>query len=191
MEARVAMDMLPVIQSAGGNPIKIIRANLKMLKSINTDDILPEMSPEQEAEQIQKMQVEQAKQVQLLDLQIQEKMGAVEAYKAEQMAFNMKQQKELATLTAQLDEIKSLIYLNIKKAKTEEAKTLKILAETQAQNIENNSIEDGIEELLNDLANMPDEPVRPEQPMMQQPEMEEEEPEEPEEEMPEGEQEAE
>ena len=106
-EAEGMMAQMPAVQQAGGNPIPIIKNYFEQFASINMDDVFPEMSDEEEAAQVEKMNIQAQKEAQLLDLQIAKETSAVEAFKAEQQAFNMKEQGNMAMLQEEIVKLRS------------------------------------------------------------------------------------
>jgi len=143
-EIAALQTMLPQIQAAGGNAVKVIKLALGQLKSINTDGILPEMDEAQEAEANAKIQASQAKQEQLLDLQIAAANAEAEGFKAQQQAYQIKQQSELA----QIDSDIRLNEANIEKIK---AQTIKEWEDAQALAIKNDMVNMGIQKAMNNV----------------------------------------
>jgi len=143
-EIAALQTMLPQIQAAGGNAVKVIKLALGQLKSINTDGILPEMDEQQEAEANAKIQASQAKQERLIDLQIAAATAQGEGFKAQQQAYEIKQQRELA-------EIDTNIKLNKSKINNTTADTIKKWEEAQALAIKNDMVNMGIKKAMDNV----------------------------------------
>jgi len=142
-EAEGMMNQLPAIQSAGGNPLKVIRNYFEQFQTLDIDDVMPEMSEEEEAAQLEKMNIQSQKETQLLDLQIAKENSAVEAFKAEQQAFNMKERGNLAALEEKILNMQSETALNYGKLKEQLASAVQAMAtaEEKYAAIENGKIE--------------------------------------------------
>jgi len=148
-EIAALQTMLPQIQAAGGNAVKVIKLALGQLKSINTDGILPEMDEQQEAEANAKMQAESAKQQQLIDLQILSQQKAIAGFEAQEQAGKIKAQSEMAKIEGDILLNNEKIKLTQAQTYKEKANAAKLAEEAQAQAIENGMLNSGIEELVN------------------------------------------
>jgi len=62
-EINSLMERLPLIQSAGGDSVKIIKTWLEQFKSINVDGILPEMDEQQRDDEVGKQELSKLKQL--------------------------------------------------------------------------------------------------------------------------------
>lgn len=140
-EAQALQQMMPNITAVGGNGVKIMRLALEQFKSVKADDILPEMDEAKEAEANAKMAASQAKQEQLLDLQIASANAEAEGFRAQQQAYQIKQQAEMAKIEGDI----RLNEANIEKIK---AQTIKEWEDAQAQAIKNDMINIGIKKAI-------------------------------------------
>jgi chaperonin GroES len=156
-EGQIALSMLPQIQAAGGKGIPIIKGMIDLLDTIDSNEVFPEMTPEQLAQQEQMMQIEQMKQAQLLDLQIQKEMKAVEAFKAEQMGFQAKHQAEMAKIQGEMAKLQAEIDEMRTKSELNRANAMKSAAEAEETALENDAVKTGVRELINNLIELEEE----------------------------------
>ena len=148
LEAQAALALMSPILQSGGNVIPIIKANLDLLDSIDSEQIYPEMTPEQMQQRSQLMQIQQRKEAQLMDLQIAKEMKAVEAFKQEQQAFLTEERRKTAKLEEEIRKLRSEVALNAARVEKERASAMKDSKEAEAQHIENELIKSGAMDIV-------------------------------------------